>query len=117
MTEREQFSAVVSSGPLLRADATVVLAGDDAIPRINTAAGLMAQNGAPLVLVSGGLDDPPHIHGAHRLAGALMALGVAPGCIMTEETSTNTYEQAQNVIGIAVEKGWRRLLLVASSYH
>jgi uncharacterized SAM-binding protein YcdF (DUF218 family) len=46
-----------------------------------------------------------------------MGQGVSPSRIILETESTNTREQAVAVVSMAVEKQWRRLLLVASHYH
>ena len=117
ITAREQFCAVVSSGPLLRADAIVVLAGQDGEARLATAGGLLEGGGAPVVVLSGGINHPPRELSAEALAPLLLGRGVAPSKVIMERQSQNTHEQAVNVLALARENEWKRLLLVASPYH
>lgn len=114
---REQFCSILSTGPLLRGDAIVVLAGEDGEARLATAIGLLHGAGAPVIVVSGGLHTPPSRVGAPALAEILMGKGVAPSRILVESASQNTREQAVNVVDLAMQNEWRRLLLVASPYH
>jgi len=117
VTDREKFCALLSSGPLLRGEAIVVLCGEDAVPRYQTALQLLKQDAADYVVLSGGLSNPPSHLGAYEVEAALVGLGLSPKKIILEPNSFNTREQAVNVIKLAKEKGWKRLLIVASSYH
>ena len=114
---REQFCAVLASGPLLRADAIVVLCGEDGASRLDTCVELLRQQAAPTIVLSGGLDQPPRILGASRLASVLYGKGVSPGRVLVEIESQNTREQAVIVVAMAQAREWRRLLLVVSPYH
>lgn len=113
----ETFLQVLANGPLLSGDAVVVLCGEDSAPRLAIAAQLMRDNAAPVVVLSGGKDKPPRWHGADTCFPLLMGLGVSPERIITETASQDTHEQAVNVVAMADERGWKRLLLVASPYH
>lgn len=114
---RELFIARLFTGPLLASDAIVILAGQDAKPRVDIAAQLFQSGAAPLIVVSGGREELPAIHGATSCAAMLYAKGIAPDRIVVEDKSSNTKEQAC-VVGVkAVVNKWRRLLLVASSHH
>jgi uncharacterized SAM-binding protein YcdF (DUF218 family) len=117
ISARERFLAVVSTGPLLRADAVIVLTGEDGKARTEIGAQLMRQEGADYVVLSGGVDKPPRCLSAKTLEPVLMGMGVSPTRIILEPDSMNTREQAVNVTALAIEKGWKRLLLVASPYH
>jgi uncharacterized SAM-binding protein YcdF (DUF218 family) len=117
VTPREQFCAVLAAGPLLKADAIIVLCGEDAEPRVNCAVGLMQSGGAPVIVLSGGRHDPPRVRSAESLGALLMGKGAAPGRIIVENGSQHTHEQAVNVIEIAKTNAWTTLLLVASPYH
>jgi len=117
VTPRDRFLAVLGAGPLLRGDAIVVLAGEDAEPRLAVAAELLRTGGAPRVVVTGGKHEPPRWLGAEALRVKLYALGVAPDRVLVESASQHTAEQARAVVALASEHGWARLLLVASAYH
>jgi hypothetical protein len=115
--DRERFLALVSSGPMLRGDAIITFCGEDADPRVNMAAGIFLSGGAPRIVLSGGKHEPPRWKGAKACEPMLFGKGVAPDRIILESESTNTREQAVAVVRLACDLGWRRLLLVASSYH
>lgn len=115
-TTRERFCHVLAAQPMYRGDAIILLEGDG-LARIPTAIELLRQGGGPFIVVSGGLDKPPHCITAEKMAGRLMGLGVAPDRLIIDNASLNTQEQATKVYALATEHGWRRLLLVASPYH
>ena len=116
-SERERFLAACYTGPLLRADAIIVLAGEDAAERGNAAAELFRQDAAPVIVCTGGLHDPPRrVDGAH-LAGSLMARGIAPDRIIVEPSTMDTHQQAVTEVERAELNEWRTLLLIASAYH
>lgn len=117
MTDREQFLALVSSGPMLRGDAIVCCVGEDADARVNMAAGVFLSGGAPRIVLSGGKHEPPRWKGAKQCEAMLYGKGVAPDRIILDTESTNTREQAVVLARLACDQGWKRLLLVASSYH
>jgi uncharacterized SAM-binding protein YcdF (DUF218 family) len=72
---------------------------------------------APILLLSGGKEEPPRWRGANAVAGLLEALGVARGRLRLEHESTNTREQATAIVALAIREGWSRVVLVASHYH
>jgi uncharacterized SAM-binding protein YcdF (DUF218 family) len=114
---RDTFLAVLSSGPLLAADAIVVLCGEDAAARLATGVQLFASQAAPWLVLSGGRHEPPRSIGADALLSDVLGRGVAPDRVLRDATSQNTHEQAVNVAEMAARYRWRRLLLVASPYH
>jgi uncharacterized SAM-binding protein YcdF (DUF218 family) len=117
MTERDAFLAMLFTGPLLQGDAVVVLCGQDGAARLATGVQLFMQQAAPVLLLSGGLEIPPEILGAEHLKADAIGLGVHPDRLILETLSQNTWEQAVQVTGAAIDKGWKRILLVASGYH
>lgn len=116
-SDRERFAAVLASGPLLRADALVVLCGEDAEQRMNVAIQLLHQGAAESIVLTGGIDDGDAKKSAATLAPILLGKGCAPSRIIVDETATNTHEQAEYVVKLAKVRKWKRLLLVASAYH
>ena len=117
LSDRERFCAQVYTAPLLKADAVVVLCGEDATARLTTGCELVRAECASTLVLSGGRHNPPSIQNAASLAPEALALGIAPDRIIIEDGSQHTGEQAANVIALAVANGWKRLLLVASAYH
>jgi len=128
MTAREKLLAILNSGPILAPDAMIVLCGEDAIPRMEFAVGKFreftywaAQNKIedyqPPIVLTGGLHDPPHLRGAAQLEAKLFGAGVSPDRVIIDNESQNTREQAVNVVALAMDKGWRRIMLVVSPYH
>jgi uncharacterized SAM-binding protein YcdF (DUF218 family) len=117
MTPRDQFLAVLAAGPLLRADAIVVLAGEDGAARLETGLGLFTNGGAPRLVLAGGRHEPPAIVGASALHRLALEAGVAPSAIVVEATSRNTHEQATALAALVARERWGSLLLVASAYH
>lgn len=115
-TDRERFCAMLATAPMQRGNAIVVLTGDGTA-RLGVAMQLLRQDGAPLVVITGGLDAPPYSLPAAQLAGGLMGMGVAPSRIRLDESARNTREQAVNVVKMAADEGWTSLLLVASPEH
>jgi uncharacterized SAM-binding protein YcdF (DUF218 family) len=113
------FLHVLFNGPVYRADAIVVLMGEDAAVRMAVAVKLFRGNasGAGGIVLTGGLDDGQHLIGATRGAGMLLGHGVAPDRVAVESEAANTHEQAVKVIDMAMNSTWERLLLVASAYH
>lgn len=116
-TDRERYCTLLFNGPLLSADAAVVLCGEDARPRLSVAAQVLASGGVRSVVLSGGLNRPPRWMGAESMAPLLMGAGVSPSRITVEPESLNTREQAVNVIQVALRQDWHRLLIIASAYH
>ncbi len=115
-TPRETFCAVLFNGPLLYSDAIIVLSGDGET-RLEVALQLVMQRAAKHVVVSGGLDDPPHSLNAQNMRWFLIEHGLAPDRIIEEPNSLDTRQQAVNVVKITEREKWKKLLLIASPYH
>ena len=113
-TSRERLLVALFWGPLARADAIVVLAGQDAQARLDSGVNLLRGQVAPWLVLTGAQVDGI---GAAALHPKAMGAGVAPDAILVEPEATNTHEQAVNVVAMAREKGWTSLVLVASAYH
>lgn len=116
LSVREQFAAILSTGPLLKSDAIVVLSGDG-VARAVFAAGLWHGGGAKTVVASGGVHRPPFSLSAAELAGVLMEQGVDPAAIVQEGASQHTYDQAMAITAMAHERIWKRLMVVTSPFH
>jgi len=128
MTNRERFLCALFGGPVMPPDALILLAGEDALPRMAKAVGrfLELKHWAmqkalkwyqPVIVITGGKHDPPRWWGAEKLTPKLIGKGISHNKILIENEAQNTRGQAEETIELAVEKGWKRLMLVASPYH
>jgi uncharacterized SAM-binding protein YcdF (DUF218 family) len=117
MTSYEKLLVMVHNDPLHKADAVVLLEGDG-YGRLARAAELYRQGYAPKLVFSGEVTN--HTYGSFPLNECLpqlLEMGVRREDIIHENTSTQTAEQARYVTQMALDNGWKKLLLVASPHH
>ncbi len=117
ISDRDAFLSVLYNGPMLKANAAVVLCGEDARPRAAVGVQLLKAGAADLIVLSGGKHAPPRWVRALQVLPSIYASDVAPDRVVVEPDAMNTREQAVNVLAIATQAQWTRLLLVASPYH
>lgn len=115
-TPREQFQAILTGLPLLRSDVIVLFTGDGMV-RASTVLELFKNQAAPLILITGGLQNPPYQVDAEHLKTYLIEQGVSPDRILVDMGSKNTRESAAHLAYTARVEGWNRLLIVTSAYH
>jgi uncharacterized SAM-binding protein YcdF (DUF218 family) len=116
MTARERFLCALYNGPLLPTDAIAVFSGDGTV-RLDATVGALRQRIAHHVLVSGGVDEPPHSLHADDMRRYLIQRGLSPDRIIMDPESANTREQSERTAELCREMDWQKLLLVASHYH
>lgn len=117
MTLREQFIVLLNNDRIVPADAIIVLEGDGYY-RVDKAADLWKDKWAPVVVVSGGSDNPSYgSFPAAKMRRQLLRAGVPATHILLDEKSQNTKEQAEEMMIWAKERGWERVILIASHYH
>ncbi len=116
LSEREKFIALVSNDTLKKSDAIVILEGDG-FNRISHGAFLFKNGWAPLIVISGGIDKPPHSLPAKVMLPELLKLGIKESSVLLEEKSMNTREQAVEIMKMVKEKNWKSIIIVASHYH
>ena len=108
-----------------KADAIVVLgarvyhgaiAGPSLSARTHRAVELYQRGLAAHIITTGGVGHHPPAESlvAKKLA---VRLGVPEAAILTEETSTSTWENAENVATICRERGWKRVIVVSDPFH
>ena len=117
MTDREKFIALLGTDEPTECDAIILLEGDG-LARYKKAVSLYKSGIAPVICFSGGFDDEKS--GAYtfdRIKPLILSEGVPEAALLLEGKPRNTYEQAVEVIGLAKNKGWKRIALVASHYH
>jgi uncharacterized SAM-binding protein YcdF (DUF218 family) len=113
--------------PLTKADAIFVLAGTVA-ERPLEAADLYKAGYAPLILVTRDIPEPAVLlanqRGAHlpqryevNLA-MLLDLGVPQSAlIVPDQVHDNTASEAATLRAVAMKRGWKRVIVVSSTYH
>ena len=117
MTEREAFIALLDTEEPQKCDAIILLEGDG-FARYKKAVSLYKSGIAPLICFSGGFDDEKS--GAftyEKVKPLILEAGVPEKDLILEGKSKNTYEQAVEIMLLAQQKNWKRIILVASHYH
>ena len=117
ITEREKILAIVDNDCLSTSDAIILLEGDG-FDRFRKAVSLYKQGKAPKIVFSGNITD--YDYGSYPFAEVLprmLEAGVPEDDIIHEDKSLNTREQAVEVVRMAQERGWKKLILVASHEH
>ena len=101
---------------LSRADAVVCLEGDGQ-KRAKKALEIFKAKWAPIIVVSGGYDNPPFSIKADKMAEYLIKKNTPKEKIIIESKSKNTSEQAMEVMKIIKNNNWGKIILVASDFH
>ena len=117
ITDREKILAIVDNDCLSTSDAIILLEGDG-FDRFRKAVSLYKQGKAPKIVFSGNITD--YDYGSYPFAEVLprmLEAGVPEEVIIHEDKSLNTREQAVEVVRMAQERGWKKLILVASHEH
>ena len=117
ITDREKILAIVDNDCLSTSDAIILLEGDG-FDRFRKAVSLYKQGQAPKIVFSGNITD--YDYGSYPFAEVLPRMlkeGVPEEDIIHEDKSLNTREQAVEVVRMAQERGWKKLILVASHEH
>ncbi len=115
-SEELKIISLVSSDIISKSDAIICLEGDGQ-ERTKRALEIFKQGFAPVIIVSGGYDNPPFSIIASKMADYLLGQGVKKSEIIVEQISQNTRGQALEVMKMAKEKKWEKLILVASIFH
>jgi len=117
MTEVEKFIALVDNDLIKPSDAIILLEGDG-LNRVNKTVELYKNKYANIIVFSGEIDNPGYgSYIAKKVLPVLLSKGIPEGSIIHESRSTNTREQAVEVIKLSIKNNWKRIILVASHYH
>lgn len=117
MTEREKAIAIIDNDCLKKSDVIILLEGDG-FHRYSKAVNLYKEGWAEKIIFSGNITD--YEYGSYPLSDVLphiLKTGVPEEVIIHENISKNTYEQAREVLNIAIKNNWKKLILVASHEH
>lgn len=116
-SDREKFIVLLSNDFIVKSDAIVILEGDGEF-RVAKAAELYKKGFARNVVFSGGLDKPQS--GAYtfkKLEAKIVSQGIPKEIVIVEAESTNTRQQAEEVLKLCKIHKWESIILVASHYH
>jgi hypothetical protein len=98
-------------------DAVIWLEGD-VDDRVAKCIELIQRNYAPTIVLSGG-NPQPEVGAipSWDMKKTFLDAGIPEEKIVLEDQSKHTKQQAENVLRIAQERGWTKIILVASPYH
>lgn len=117
MTDIEKFISLVDNDLIKPSDAIILLEGDG-LNRIDKTVELLKNKYANIIVFSGEIDNPGYgSYTAKIVLPELLRKGVPQENIIHENRSTNTREQALEVIKLSSKNKWKRIILVASHYH
>ena len=117
ITDREKIMAIVDNDCLTKSDAAILLEGDGFF-RIQKAVELYEKGLASKVVFSGNIIDKKYgSFPFDEIKPYLLREGIPESIIVHEDKSTNTREQAIEVVKMAVAMGWKKLVLIASQEH
>ena len=117
LTNREKVIALANSDVVNKSDAIILLEGDG-LNRFQHAIKLFEIGIADKIVFSGNIIN--YEYGSYPFSDIkplLLNKGIAESALMHENKSLNTYEQAVEIIKIAVLNNWKRIILVASPEH
>ena len=117
LTDREIIMAIVGNDCLTKSDAAILLEGDGLF-RFNKAVDLYNQGKVAKIVFSGNIIDKDYgSFPFEEIRPYILQAGVPEEDLIHEDVSTNTREQAVQVVKMAMEKGWKKLALIASHEH
>ena len=114
---REKFIALVDNDGIIKSDIIVLLEGDG-FNRYKKAADLFNSGYSDKIVFSGAITD--YNYGSfpfEDILPKLLETGVPKESIIHEKKSSNTLEQAIEVIDIAIKNNWDKIILVATHDH
>jgi uncharacterized SAM-binding protein YcdF (DUF218 family) len=117
LSTREIFIAIVDNDCIKKSDAIILLEGDGTY-RCSKAVELFQARFAPFIVFSGGMTD--YSYGSYPFIDILPVLlseNVPSEAIIHEPTSINTKEQAREIVKMASNNNWKKIILIASHYH
>ena len=117
ITDREKIIAIVDNDCFTKSDAAILLEGDGFF-RFRKAVELYKQGMVSQIVFSGNIIDKDYgSYPFEEIKPFIMQEGVSEDVLIHENKSLNTRQQAIEVVKMAMEKGWKKLALVASHEH
>ncbi len=117
ITEREQIIAIVDNDCLTKSDVAVLLEGDGLF-RFTKAVELYQKGLVSKIVFSGNVVDKDYgSYPFEEVKPYILDGGVSEADLIHEDKSTNTREQAIEIIKLANNNKWTKLALIASHEH
>lgn len=117
ITEREIILAIVDNDCLTKSDAAILLEGDG-FNRFQKAVDLYNKGQVSKIVFSGNIIDRDYgSYPFEEVRPFILNGGVAEEDLIHEDKSQNTRQQAVEIVKMAMERGWKKLALVASHEH
>jgi len=117
ITERETVMAIVDNDCLTNSDAAILLEGDGYY-RFPKAVDLYKSGIVSKIVFSGNIIDRDYgSFPFEEIKPLLLNAGVSEADLVHEDKSLHTRQQATEVVKMALERGWGKLVLVASAEH
>ena len=117
ITDRETIMAIVDNDFLTKSDVAVLLEGDGFF-RYKKAVELYNNGLVSKIVFSGNITDKAYgSFPFEEVKPYILESGVPEEDLIHEDKSLHTRQQAVEVVKMAMEKGWRKIVLVASSEH
>jgi len=114
-----EADAIVVLGGATRGDTHMSSLGDlnQQADRLSHAARLFNAKKAPVIILSGGAVSPSARPEAQLMREHLLNMGIPEPAVLMEESSRNTYENAQFSKVVMDKRGAETILLVTSAFH
>ena len=117
ITEREIILAIVDNDCLTKSDAAILLEGDG-FNRFQKAVDLYNKGQVSKIVFSGNIIDRDYgSYPFEEVRPFILNGGVAEEDLIHEDKSQHTRQQAVEIVKMAMERGWKKLALVASHEH
>jgi uncharacterized SAM-binding protein YcdF (DUF218 family) len=117
LSDRERFIACLGNQIARPGDAIVLMQGDGH-HRVGRTMQLFDAGYAPNIILVGGADNRGYgSYPSRELLALLLDEGVPRESIVFEETGPHTWAEAMRAVEIALQHGWRKLLIVSSPHH
>ena len=117
ITDREMIMAIVDNDCLQPSDAIILLEGDG-FNRFQKAADLYHQGMGKKVVFSGNIVNKEYgSYPFEEIKPFIFKAGVPDEDLIHEHKSLQTQQQAVEIVKMAIERGWKKLALVASHEH
>ncbi len=117
MIELLSTFSLINDIEVSKSDAVILLEGDG-LNRIEESCKLVINDIAPVLVFSGGIDNESYgSYNYEKCKKEIEKFNLRNDQLILELKSKHTREQAENIIALAQEKKWSKIILVASNFH